>query len=301
MSAMNANDKLGESSTTNSVNSSSSLSRCCPVCQQPAPTKRCSRCKTTRYCSTACQKLDWQNHKRICKSRPDGHASISHSRRSGSSSTPKRGSVTAAPAKSFTPSVINLERAKRGFTGASVCSTFAADNENGAANFVTDNSVKNFAAVKEFMRFQNEHDLDGAKNQVTDDCVVTFPGGVEMNWKEYTVEFQKLVLSLPDFKFAYQSIEVMADGRMIVVHSMVPSGTHTGKPYAFGNCPPIEATGVSVENDPDQLRFFFRDGKICRQEVHNDGKLTGPAGIYAQLGGIPNLQKFGGLGTSTIS
>ena len=288
MNANDANDKLGESSTTNSVNSLSSLSRCCPVCQQPAPTKRCSRCKTTRYCSSACQKLDWQNHKRICKPRAHGPPS-SHSRRSSSTSTPKRGSVTAAPLKSATPRVINLEKAKRGFTGASVCSTFAADNENGASNFVTDNSVKNFAAVKEYMRSKNEHDLDGAKNHVTDDFVIIFPGGTEMNWKDYSSEVQKIGLSFPNFKFPYQSIEVMADGRMIVVHGLIPSGTHTGKPYAFGNCPPIEATGISIQNDPEQLRFFFRGGKICRQEVHNDGKLTGLAGIYAQLGGIPKM------------
>ena len=286
----NNTDRLGESSAHNSVISSSSASRCCPVCQQPAPTKRCSRCKITRYCSAACQKLDWQNHKRTCKSREQqpGQQPSSHSGKSGSTSTPKRGSVTPAAARSATPRVINLERNKRGFTGASVCSTFATDNENGTANFVTDHSVEHFATVKEYMRLKNEHDLEGCKALVTDDYVVTFREG-EYNWRDHAIEVQKIALSFPDFKFPYESIEVMADGRMVVVHNLVPGGTHTGKPYDYSNCPAIEATGISVQNDPEQIRFFFRDGKICREEVYSDGKLSGPAGIYAQIGGAPKM------------
>lgn len=138
------------------------------------------------------------------------------------------------------------------------------------------------------MRRKNEHDLEGCKKLVTDDYVISFDG-VESNWKDHSFEVQQIALSFPDFQFPYESIEVMADGRMIVMHNMLPSGTHTGKPYAFSNHPPIEATGISVQNDPEQLRFFFRDGKICREEVYNDGKLSGPAGIYAQIGGNPKM------------
>ena len=27
---------------------------------------RCGKCKTQRYCSVACQREDWKNHKKIC-------------------------------------------------------------------------------------------------------------------------------------------------------------------------------------------------------------------------------------------
>ncbi|TFK29000.1 hypothetical protein FA15DRAFT_664645 [Coprinopsis marcescibilis] len=40
----------------------------CRICSKPGnPTLlTCSRCKATKYCSAACQKADWKDHKRIC-------------------------------------------------------------------------------------------------------------------------------------------------------------------------------------------------------------------------------------------
>ncbi|KAJ7256215.1 hypothetical protein B0H12DRAFT_1016096, partial [Mycena haematopus] len=37
----------------------------CTVCRAPT-TKKCARCSTTFYCSTAHQKLDWKKHKLAC-------------------------------------------------------------------------------------------------------------------------------------------------------------------------------------------------------------------------------------------
>lgn len=39
----------------------------CNVCDVPADLK-CSTCKTTRYCTRSCQKLDWKEHKKLCSS-----------------------------------------------------------------------------------------------------------------------------------------------------------------------------------------------------------------------------------------
>ena len=43
----------------------------CSNCQNPpAPgssLKRCSRCQSTSYCSTTCQRIHWKTHKAICK------------------------------------------------------------------------------------------------------------------------------------------------------------------------------------------------------------------------------------------
>ena len=37
----------------------------CVVCKSNENLMRCSRCKTSFYCSRVCQKKDWKNHKLI--------------------------------------------------------------------------------------------------------------------------------------------------------------------------------------------------------------------------------------------
>ena len=37
----------------------------CQCCYAPA-SKKCAKCCYSRYCSTACQKNDWQHHKKVC-------------------------------------------------------------------------------------------------------------------------------------------------------------------------------------------------------------------------------------------
>lgn len=38
----------------------------CTKCSKIGDLKRCSRCKSVKYCSTDCQKSDWATHKAIC-------------------------------------------------------------------------------------------------------------------------------------------------------------------------------------------------------------------------------------------
>ena len=41
--------------------------RCCAHCEKSrADLKRCSRCHTTNYCSSDCQRSDWKRHKVAC-------------------------------------------------------------------------------------------------------------------------------------------------------------------------------------------------------------------------------------------
>ena len=44
---------------------------CCALCQKTKSNKQCSSCKVVVYCSAACQKKDWKNHKGSCSRLPE--------------------------------------------------------------------------------------------------------------------------------------------------------------------------------------------------------------------------------------
>lgn len=46
----------------------------CTICNKPN-SLHCARCKSTRYCSKACQKVDWHTHKLLCPTFSDFDAS----------------------------------------------------------------------------------------------------------------------------------------------------------------------------------------------------------------------------------
>ncbi|CAB9512741.1 expressed unknown protein [Seminavis robusta] len=144
-------------------------------------------------------------------------------------------------------------------------------------------------AVKAFVEKWNQHDMEGARSMVTQDMVTVFASAdnMELEYQDYAAEVNKLFEAFPDFSFKHELVEEHFDGK-IVLHKMITSGHHTAKPYAFGPCPPIEATGKYVENS-ETIHFYFRGTKIIKQVVHADGEMTGPPGIYTQLGGFPAL------------
>ncbi|CAB9511021.1 expressed unknown protein [Seminavis robusta] len=144
---------------------------------------------------------------------------------------------------------------------------------------------KKCAMAKELLQLWNKHDLEGSSKLLSDDFLVVF-SDYDLTWKDFSHEVQNLFESFPDFHFDYRMIEERDD--VVIVHDLISSGHHTCKPYAFGPCDPIEASGRLVKNDPETVVCFFdKDGKCCKHEVIASGEMTGPAGIYTQLGGFP--------------
>ena len=43
-----------------------------PQSQLPVPLKKCAKCHSSAYCSRECQKADWKEHKKVCKTTSGG-------------------------------------------------------------------------------------------------------------------------------------------------------------------------------------------------------------------------------------
>jgi hypothetical protein len=70
--ATNSSDVFKENKTNNDLqpNNASTeelIRNACGFCKSSGCSKKCSRCKETFYCSTKCQREDWNQHKTRCK------------------------------------------------------------------------------------------------------------------------------------------------------------------------------------------------------------------------------------------
>ena len=105
---------------------------------------------------------------------------------------------------------------------------------------------------------------------------------------------EMVVRSFPDIHFQYKGIhESPTDPNLIVVDGFYCTATHTGAPYTFapGVLPAIPTTGIAIRNDEENLYFTMVDGKIDAIALVAYGCLTGPAGLYEQIGGDLSLMK----------
>ncbi|CAB9520644.1 expressed unknown protein [Seminavis robusta] len=149
----------------------------------------------------------------------------------------------------------------------------------------------NEKVVRAYVQKLNDHDMDGARELVADGCrcIFTKADNMELGFNEMAAEVANMFDAFPDFNFRYDSSidERRSDG-VVIWSDFVPNGHHTGKPYGFGPCPAIEASGKYVENSPETLYFHVNEqGKICKLVAECEGEMAGPPGIYTQIGGFP--------------
>lgn len=153
---------------------------------------------------------------------------------------------------------------------------------------------KRIEAAKQFVARMNAHRITSIAELMTKDSYLHFLNqakelDAELSWDCWSQAMEQLNESFPDFNVQYQNIVYKCGA--VVMQGFRAGGTHTGKPFAFGPCEPIETTGIKVLNDPEEILFFFHEGqdKIARFIVAPRGEMTGPAGFYTQLGGFPLL------------
>lgn len=147
----------------------------------------------------------------------------------------------------------------------------------------------NLVAAKAFIQTWINHDMEAGRAFVANGYRIQFRDH-EFEFEDFVREFNQIFEAMPDFEFKYKYMVYNFIDNTVILHHMESSGTHTAKPYAFGPCDAIEPKGTHVQNSPETMTLHFdQDGKICKQVVQAHGEMTGPPGIYTQLGGFPLL------------
>lgn len=101
---------------------------------------------------------------------------------------------------------------------------------------------------------------------------------------QYVAVMESVWASFPDFKLGYQTLREDRPG-LILLEPVEPSGTHTGKPFAFANFPPVPPCGKKVTCATERVWITMENGKITLFEIFAQGATTGPAGLYTLIGG----------------
>ncbi|CAB9496819.1 expressed unknown protein [Seminavis robusta] len=116
------------------------------------------------------------------------------------------------------------------------------------------------------------------------DTPVKLEDGKSLTGEIFAAERQKVYKSFPDITFTYESLKEDGHG-VVVVDELHVCGTHTGEPYGFAHFPPAPTSNRRVVNDPERLWFKVKDGKVVLMQVISLGDVTGPPGLYVQVGG----------------
>jgi hypothetical protein len=111
--------------------------------------------------------------------------------------------------------------------------------------------------------------------------------GIEVLGSEFVDLHERVVKSFPDIRFSHELIEEVSPG-IVMIKNVQASGTHTGSPFAFGPYEEINATGMFVRNDPEDmlLTIDMETESIPLIHVTAKGKSSGPQGFYEQIGGL---------------
>ena len=134
----------------------------------------------------------------------------------------------------------------------------------------------------------NSDDIDGIAAIGTPDAKFVHgeEGELTLSWPGYVQLHKDVLASFPDLHFHWSESKELDDGT--VTSKVYVTGTHTGSPFGFGPFPPIEATGIKCQNDPEDVQWIIEGDKIKETRVICGTKgstKAGPPGFYVQIGG----------------
>ena len=138
--------------------------------------------------------------------------------------------------------------------------------------------------LEAFFHASNRHDTNEMAQFFEERADVLFEE-TPMSVQEYIEECGRIFKAFPDLTFHWKSIESHGpDGA--IMPGLYVLGTHKG-PYAFGPYPEIAATNKVCRNDPEDFTIWLGPtGKIRKAKIIPKGEMTGPAGLYTQIGGL---------------
>ena len=147
-------------------------------------------------------------------------------------------------------------------------------------------SSKAIEVAKRFLEYYNAQDNEKLSAILSSDCIFCFPNA-EMLAEAFIEDANLMRKSFPDKKLSCDNIRLIEPG-VVKFTDLQCSGTHTGAPYGFGPYPLIEATGRKVLNDPEDCMVYINEttGQMTKMVIKAKGRLTGPPGLYEQIGGL---------------
>jgi hypothetical protein len=147
--------------------------------------------------------------------------------------------------------------------------------------------TKNARFVKEkFCEAMNRQDVTTIRKFAGADSICCYKGAETGMQLPHFLEAVIMIFEcFPDNVMVWDSIEETSPG-VVVVTNFQGKGTHTGKPFSFGQFPPIAATGIRVEEDPCHLTINVEKNKMTMFVIDTYcGDLVGPPGYYHKIGG----------------
>lgn len=157
---------------------------------------------------------------------------------------------------------------------------------------IPDDAPSEIKLIRQYLYRKDAGDFEGMKELTDERCYFYFADAeAEMPAREFYEAVDDTFKSFPDLHFFWKKMKIASQDQttgvtVVKVKDYYGIGKHTGAPYAFGPYEAIPATDKTVRDENIEFLFFVKDGKLIKAEINAFGKVVGPPGFYAKIGGL---------------